>query len=193
MSRALISRLFTPSRLKANEAFFSDYADRLVRDAVARGGCELIKEIATPFVTMVIADLLGVPADDRQLFMDAIDAGVGAGSLDPNDLEAQNAPLVLMGGYFYGYVQDRRANPREDVLTELAHMTYPDGTMPDDLEIVRLATFLFGAGQDTSAKLLGNAMRFLVDQPELQHRMRADLHWFQRCSRKCCGSRARPR
>lgn len=174
MSRSLLNRLFTPSRLKANEAFFSDFADRMVREVVANGGCELMKQVATPFVTMVIADLLGVPDDDRQLFMDAIEAGPGAGSLDPDDLEAQNQPLVIMGGYFYGYVMDRRANPREDVLSELSNGSYPDGTTPDALEIVRLATFLFGAGQDTSAKLFGNTMRFLVDQPELQAEMRAD-------------------
>ncbi len=96
-SRALISRLFTPSRLKANEQFIADYADELVRGAVAKGGCELIKEIATPFVTLVIADLLGVPPDDRQLFMEAIESGVGAGSLDPDDLAAQNQPLGADG------------------------------------------------------------------------------------------------
>lgn len=173
-SRSIISRLFTPSRLKANEAFMTDYADRIVKDAVARGHTELIKEIATPFVTIVIADLLGVPADDRQLFMDAIDAGVGAGSLDPDDLEQQNAPLVLMGMYFAGYVTDRRENPRDDLLSELSHATYPDGSTPDAMEIVRLATFLFAAGQDTSAKLLGNSMRFLVENPELQAKLRAD-------------------
>ena len=79
-----------------------------------------------------------------------------------------------MGMYFIQYVQDRRANPREDVLSQLANMTYPDGSMPDAMEIVRLATFLFGAGQDTSAKLLGNAMRFIADEPGLQDKLRAD-------------------
>ncbi|WP_165190878.1 cytochrome P450 [Caulobacter soli] len=173
-SRALIGGLFTPSRLKANEAFIAEFSDELVRGAVAKGGCDLIKEIATPFVTLVIADLLGVPADDRQLFMDAIEAGPPPGSLDANDLIAQNQPLVLMGGYFVGYVHDRRENPRDDVLSELANAKYPDGSTPDALEIVRLATFLFGAGQDTSAKLLGNAMKFIVDQPGLQDQLRAD-------------------
>ena len=174
MSRALLSRLFTPSRLKANEAFISDYSDRLVKQAAAKGGCELINEIATPFVTLVIADLLGVPEDDRQIFMDAIEAGPPPGSLDSDDLAAQNQPLVLMGMYFAGYIEDRRKDPRDDVLSELANAAYPDGTTPDALEIVRLATFLFGAGQDTSAKLLGNAMRFIVDQPGLQQRLRGD-------------------
>jgi cytochrome P450 len=173
-SRSLLTRLFTPSRLKANERFIADYSDRLVKDAVANGGCELIKQIATPFVTLVIADLLGVPADDRQLFMDAIEAGPPPGSLNSEDLMAQNQPLVLMGMHFAGYVQERRQNPRADILSELANATYPDGSTPDALEIVRLATFLFGAGQDTSAKLLGNTMKFIVDQPGLQERLRHD-------------------
>ena len=171
-SRSLLTRLFTPSRLKANEQFMAEYSDQLVKDAVANGGCELIKQIATPFVTMVIADLLGVPAADRQIFMDAIEAGPPPGSIESDDLMAQHQPMVVMGMYFAGYVQERRQDPRADILSELANATYPDGSMPEALEIVRLATFLFGAGQDTSAKLLGNTMKFIVDEPGLQARLR---------------------
>jgi cytochrome P450 len=171
-SRSLLTRLFTPSRLRANEQFMAEYSDQLVKEAVANGGCELIKQIATPFVTMVIADLLGVPAADRQIFIDAIEAGPPPGSLDSDDLMAQHQPLVVMGMYFAGYVQERRQDPRADILSELANATYPDGSMPEALEIVRLATFLFGAGQDTSAKLLGNTMKFIVDEPGLQARLR---------------------
>ena len=112
MSRSLLSRLFTPSRLKANEEFIAEYSDQLVQEAAANGGCELIKQIATPFVTMVIADLLGVPAEDRQLFMDAIDAGPPPGSLNSDDLMATAQPLVIMGMHFIKYVQDRREKPR---------------------------------------------------------------------------------
>jgi cytochrome P450 len=171
-SRSLLTRLFTPSRLKANEQFMAEYSDQLVKDAVANGGCELIKQIATPFVTMVIADLLGVPPADRQIFMDAIEAGPPPGSIESDDLMAQHQPMVVMGMYFAGYVQERRQDPRADILSELANATYPDGSMPEALEIVRLATFLFGAGQDTSAKLLGNTMKFIVDEPGLQARLR---------------------
>jgi cytochrome P450 len=174
MSRSLLTKLFTPSRLRANEAFIAAYSDELVRDAVANGSVELIKAVATPFVTLVIADLLGVPAEDRQLFMDAIESAPPPGNLDDDDYPMELHPLFVMGQYFAGYVIDRRANPREDVLTELSLATFPDGTTPDAMEIVRIATFLFGAGQDTSAKLLGNAMRFIVDQPALQDQLRAD-------------------
>jgi cytochrome P450 len=173
-SRSLISRLFVPSKLKASEKFIVDYCDEMVGAAVARGECELIKDISTPFVTMVIADLLGVPHDDRLVFMEAIDAAPPPGSLNTEDLASHGSPLVLMGMYFAQYVADRRETPREDVLTDLSLSTYPDGTTPEAMEIVKLATFLFGAGQDTSAKLLGNAMRFIVDQPGLQDELRAD-------------------
>jgi cytochrome P450 len=175
-SRSLLTCLFTPSRLKANERFIADYSDELVGEAVARGEVELIKEISTPFVTMVIADLLGVPETDRQVFMDAIEAAPPPGSLDSgeNDYTDENHPMVVMGTYFAQYVYDRRANPRDDILSELANAKFPDGSTPDPLEIVRLAVFLFGAGQDTSAKLLGNAMRFIIDQPGLQDELRQD-------------------
>lgn len=63
--RSLISRAFTPSRLKANEDFMKSYASQLVSKAAEDRQCELVKQIAEPFVTLVIADLQGVPAEDR--------------------------------------------------------------------------------------------------------------------------------
>ncbi|KPH58079.1 MULTISPECIES: cytochrome P450 [unclassified Novosphingobium] len=173
--RSLVNRLFTPSRLKANEAFIQAFSDELARDAVANGSVELVRAIATPFVTLVIADLLGIPAEDRQRFIEIIENAPPPGNLDGElDLDAEDHPFVIMGGYFAQYVADRRANPTEDILSELANARYPDGTLPDEMAIVKLGMFMFGAGQDTSAKLLGNAMRFIVDQPGLQDRLRAD-------------------
>jgi cytochrome P450 len=174
--RALMNRLFTPSRLKSNEAFIAAYSDDLVAQAVARGGCELISEIATPFVTMVIADLLGVPAEDRQHFMNIIEASPAPGNLDAslNDYGSADHPMVAMAGYFARYIAERQASPREDILSELALADYPDGTKPTMIDLIQLGVFMFGAGQDTSAKLLGNAMRYITDVPGLQHRLRAD-------------------
>jgi cytochrome P450 len=173
--RALINTLFIPSRLKASEAFIADYSDAMVRGAVAGGKVELIGEIATPFVTVVVADLLGVPVEDRQIFMDAISAAPPPGSLDGgNPMEGDNHPFAVMGKYFYGYVADRRANPRADILSELSNARFADGTTPEVYDIVQLGMFMFGAGQDTSAKLLGNSMKYLIEQPALQDRLRAD-------------------
>ncbi len=174
--RGLINRLFTPSRLKANEAFIADYSENMVRSVVAKGECDLIKEVATPFVTMVIADLLGVPVEDRQHFMDLIEASPAPGNLDPdlNHHEGEAHPMVAMSGHFYRYISERQAAPRDDILSELANAEYSDDTKPTMMDLMTLGVFMFGAGQDTSAKLLGNAMRYIIDVPGLQDKLRAD-------------------
>ncbi len=170
--RSLVTVLFTPSRLRANEAYMSELSDKLVRDAVAKGECELVRQIAVPYVTMVIADLLGIPDEDRERFRQEIDAGPPiVGSMDSR-VKRQIEPWRFMRPYFAGYIEDRRANPRKDVLTAFATAKYPDGSLPDPADVINNAQFLFGAGQDTSAKLLGNAMRYVAQDPELQRKLR---------------------
>lgn len=173
--RALLSRLFTPSRLRANEQYMHGLADRMVRDVVAKGGCELIHDLATPYVTYVIADLLGVPEEDRAQITDILASAPLPGSVDDADAGASLAPLAeQVGAMFAGYILDRRANPREDVMTDLATAKFPDGSTPEVSELVMLAIFLFAAGQDTSAKLIGNAALHLAENPQLQDQLRAD-------------------
>lgn len=172
-ARSLLNPLFVPSRLKANEAFMRAYADKMVRAVVASGGCELVGEVATPFVTMVIADLLGVPGDDREAFRQLIDSAPPPGNMDTPEGQSVH-PLMVMAGYFARYIAERRAAPQDDVMTEMAMAKYPDGTTPDAMEVVKSAMFLFAAGQDTSAKLIGNALRQLCEDPQLQQALRED-------------------
>jgi len=148
----------------------------MVGKAVADGKVELMSEIATPFVTMVVADLLGVPMEDRKVFMDAIAAAPPPGSIDGKVTgDPAHSPFTIMAKYFWGYIADRRANPRDDILTEFAFAKYNDGSIPEAHDLVQLGMFMFGAGQDTSAKLLGTAVKFLIAQPDLQDRLRTDL------------------
>ncbi len=173
-TRSLLTSLFVPSRLKANETYMRQLAEQMVGEVVARGHCELIQEISAPFVTLVIADLLGVPDDDREAFRAIINAGPPPGNVDAEDNPHSGATLEQLAGYFYKYIVERRAQPRADIMTELATATYPDGSTPELTEIIGLSVFLFAAGQDTSAKLLGNCMRILADSPELQQRLREE-------------------
>jgi cytochrome P450 len=173
--RALTTVLFTPSRLKANEVYMNELSEKLVGEVVARGGCELVKEVAVPYVTLVIADVLGVPAEDRERFRQEIDSGPPiVGAIEDSRSKRQIEPFQFMVPYFQRYIEDRRANPRNDVLTEFATARYPDGSLPDPKDIINNAVFLFGAGQDTSAKLLGNAMKYIVEDPNLQKSLRQD-------------------
>jgi cytochrome P450 len=94
--------------------------------------------------------------------------------MDAEDRPHSNDILDYLAKHFVGYVLDRRANPRPDVLTQLATAKFPDGTTPDLKDAVGLAVFLFAAGQDTSAKLIGNALRFLTEDKALQQELRED-------------------
>ena len=90
------------------------------------------------------------------------------------------------------YIEDRRREPRKDVLTDLALATYPDGTTPEVTAVVRTATFLFAAGQETTARLLAAAAEAPRRAPRAAGRAaRRPRRASPTSSRRCCGSRAR--
>ena len=175
-ARSLLGRLLTPRRLKENEDYIWQLADRQLDEFVANGRCEFLAEYAKPFATLAIADLLGVPEGDRPEIRRNLGAGNAPGSrvgaLDHEPVGSN--PLQYLDDLFSGYIADRRARPREDVLSGLAEATYPDGSTPALLEVVRPATFLFAAGQETVTKLLSAAVQVLGDRPDLQAQLRSD-------------------
>ena len=172
--RALVMRLITSKRLQENEAFMSRLADQLLDEFVADGRCEFITSYSQPFAMLVVADLLGVPEEDHQRFREGfglsqVPGELGAGEQRQIGLNA----LSWLDEWFAQYIEDRRRHPRKDVLTDLALATYPDGTMPDVTSVVRTATFLFAAGQETTARLLAVALKYLAENPELQDELRS--------------------
>lgn len=175
-ARSLLGRLLTPRRLQENKDYIWQLADRQFDEFIANGQCEFLGEYAKPFATLAIADLLGVPDEDRAEIRRNLGAGnapgARVGALDHEPVGSN--PLQYLDDLFSAYITDRRERPREDVLTGLATATYPDGSIPPLLEVVRPATFLFAAGQETVTKLLSAAVQVLGDQPELQARLRAD-------------------
>jgi cytochrome P450 len=173
--RALLMRLITPKRLKDNEAFMWRLADRQLDEFVADGRCEFIGAYAQPFALLVVADLLGVPEEDHQRFREGFGLSAAPGEIGAGERpEADLNPLAWLDEWFARYVEDRRREPRKDVLTQMALATYPDGTTPDVTSVVRTATFLFAAGQETTARLLASALKHLAEHPALQDELRAD-------------------
>jgi cytochrome P450 len=173
--RGLLMRLITPKRLKENEAFMWELADRQIEEFHARGEVELVKEFAGPFTLLVIADLLGVPEEDRARFREALQGGSQerrqVGSTDDT---MRHSPLEFLYGELSAYIEDRRRQPRNDVLTGLATATFPDGTLPEVIDAVRVAANLFAAGQETTVRLLGSALQLIGDRPDLQALLRTE-------------------
>ena len=171
--RALIMRLLTPKRLKENEAFMWRQADRQIDEFVADGRCEFISAYSQPFAMLVVADVLGVPEADHQRFRQGFGLSTSPGALGDERNDMEGNALGWLDETFASYIEDRRREPRDDVLTRLAQGTYPDGSTPDVTSVVRTATFLFAAGQETTARLLAVALKYLAEYPELQDELRA--------------------
>jgi cytochrome P450 len=171
--RALLMRLITPKRLKENEAFMWELADRQIDEFAERGEVELVSEYAQPFAMFVIADLLGVPAEDHEVFRGRLTRprrGQAVGSTSAEAME--HSPLEFLYERFTGYVEDRRRAPRDDVMTGLATATFPDGSTPEVIDVVRIAANLFAAGQETTVRLLATALQLVAERPELQQLLR---------------------
>ncbi|OBH72542.1 cytochrome [Mycobacterium mantenii] len=172
-TRGLLSRLLTPKRLKENEDFMWRLADQQLDEFGSRGSCEFLDEYARPFSGLVIADLLGVPIEDHEEFRDVF-SGKFSGGVEDDSMTRAHNPLEYLDEKFTTHITERRRQPREDVLTELAQAKYPDGSTPEVTDVVRLATFLFAAGQETTTKLLSFGVRMLAENPELQKLLRED-------------------
>jgi cytochrome P450 len=169
--RALLMKLITPKRLKENEEFMWRLADRQIDEFLAKGECEFIGQFASPFALLVIADLLGVPEEDHKAFR----ANMGMGSLGSTGEEVMaHSPLEFLYQRFSAYIEDRRREPRGDVLTGLAAAKFPDGSTPEVIDVVRIAANLFAAGQETTVRLLGAALTFIGERPDLQKLLRED-------------------
>ena len=83
-----------------------------------------------------------------------------------------HSPLEWLYERFSRYVEDRRRKPRDDVLTALATTTFPNGELPEVIDVVRVAANLFAAGQETTVRLLGTALQLIGERPDLQQLLR---------------------
>ncbi|MDT3444648.1 MULTISPECIES: cytochrome P450 [unclassified Pseudofrankia] len=171
--RALVMRMLTPKRLQENESFIWRLAGLQLDEFLADGRCEFIRAFAQPFAMLTVADVLGVPEADHERFrvgfgLSASPGQVGAGGSRDGELNA----LGWLDSWFAEYIKDRRRDPRGDVLTQMAAATYPDGSVPEVTAVVRAATFLFAAGQETTARLLGAVLKYLAEHPDVQDELR---------------------
>jgi cytochrome P450 len=176
--RALLMRLLTPKRLKENEAFMWGLAERQLDEFVADGHCELIRAYTQPFAMLAVADVLGIPEEDHAKLRAFFGLSHNPGAMSRDDsAAAADVGINPLGGldeWFGTYLEDRRHQPRADVLSDLALATYPDGSVPDLVNVVRSATFLFAAGQETTARLLAAGLKYLAENPDVQDELRAD-------------------
>jgi cytochrome P450 len=181
--RALLMRLMTPKLLREDDSAMWQIADQLLDGFVPGGSCEFVSAFAQPYSMLVIADQLGVPESHYQHFREGFGlanndnfstAGSPVGyNADPDAPPGEMNSLSWLYDWFAGYIDERRREPKKDVLTGLALAKYPDGSTPDVMMVAHQAAILFASGQETTARLLSEALLYLCDYPELQDELRA--------------------
>lgn len=175
--RSLASRAFTPKAISRLDGRIADLTTELLDEVEGKDRWELVDTLAYPLPVIVIAELLGVPASDRPQFRIWADALLASDTnADPKDTETiarTLKDLAKFHDYLGEHVTRRRAEPRDDLLTALAHADI-DGEKLQDGEIVGFATILLLAGHITTTALLGNGLLCLDERPDIADRLRAD-------------------
>ncbi|MFF1587961.1 cytochrome P450 [Streptomyces sp. NPDC058286] len=168
----------SPRRVDGMRQELHGIVSGLIDDIGDPGRIDLVDQFSYPFPVTVICRLLGVPREDEARFHTWADTI--AASLDP-DLDADPAERgkvsqearMQLGMYLAGLVEERRKNPGEDMLSELATATGEDGAMTT-MELLSTAALLLIAGHETTVNLVTNGMLTLLRNPDVLERLRAD-------------------
>ncbi|GLF99145.1 cytochrome P450 [Streptomyces yaizuensis] len=180
--RNLVSRAFTPRLVAAMESRVVDITRELLDRVDGAPALELASDLAYPLPVIVIAELLGVPASDRDLFRgwadDVIESFSGFSFLDDSeqgqkDIQDATARLRPLLDYMAAQLAERRRRPQDDLLSQLAEAEI-DGERLTDNEIVNFANILLVTGHITTTMTLGNTVLCLDANPGQTAKVRAD-------------------
>lgn len=173
--RTLVNKAFTPRVVESLRTRIQAIVDELLDEVEARREMDVIAEFAYPLPVRVIAELLGVPPEDRDTFK-TWSRGV-APILDPvitDEVFTKVAESGLMlAVYFDELVQKRRAEPRNDLVTELIRAE-DEGERLTEEELRATLILLLVAGHETTMNLIGNGLLALLRNPNELARLRSD-------------------
>jgi cytochrome P450 len=165
--RRLVARSFTPRQVERLRPAIHDLVDGLLGAMAERGEVEFMSEFALPLPMAVIGELVGVPTADRSGLQPHVRAA--AKSIEPvlaeEETDAALAAIAFLGEYFTALLEERRRQPRDDLLSGLAQARERDDRLTDE-EIISTAILLFAAGFETTTNLLGNGLLALLTHPD---------------------------
>ncbi|MED5812118.1 cytochrome P450 [Mycolicibacterium sp. 050232] len=174
--RKLVSSVFTPRAIASLEDMVREKIYERI-DALDPRSFDVVADFSALFPNEVITTMLGVPKEDREQIRRWLDLllerRIGEIIVPPEGLEAS----MNTGVYYYKLIQQRRADPRDDMISRLIETEIErDGVVDKltDVDIAGFATLLGGAGAETVTKLVGNAIVAFADFPEQWQALRAD-------------------
>ncbi|MCY3559770.1 MAG: cytochrome P450 [bacterium] len=171
--RQLVSRAFTPRAVARWQPRILEVVDSLLAELAPRGRMDVISDFAYPLPAVVIAEMMGVPATDRDLFKDWSDDLMvlvfGARGTAGRRERAQSG-LLELSDYLSGLVRRFRAAPAANLISALIRAQEGDERLTDD-EITGTCILLLFGGHETTTNLIGNGLHALLRHPEELERL----------------------
>lgn len=168
--RSLVTQAFTPRAIEALAPRIETIVAELLDQVDDRGRMDAIHDLSYPLPVVVIAELLGVPPDQRERFKQWSDAVV---SMSSSGEMSHYRAVQEMVGYFTELIERRRQDPRDDLISRLiaAEIAGQHLTLP---ELMGFCALLLVAGNETTTNLIGNALLCFAEQPETWERLRRE-------------------
>ncbi|NEY21224.1 cytochrome P450 [Bacillus ginsengihumi] len=177
--RDLVNKGFTPRAIKELAPRIQEITEQLISNVLDQGEMKMIDDMAMPLPVIVIADLLGVPAEDREKFKVWSDILVkGVEDPQPEVYEAvkreQEDVHQQLKEYLSYILERRRFHPQDDIISSLLSAEI-DGNKLTETEILDFSILLLAAGNETTTNLITNGVRLMTEIPDIQRQAKSDL------------------
>jgi cytochrome P450 len=170
--RRVVRDRFSPATISKDEPWIRSVVTELIDQFVDRGRADLATELAEPLPVRVISDMLGISRADQRSVSQWCHVMFERKSDGTATEQAYEAGYAIRE-YFEAMTEDRRAEPRPDLMTRIARAAV-DGVPLTDDEILGMTLLIYAAGNETTSMLIGNALWLLDEHPDERERLRAD-------------------
>jgi cytochrome P450 len=182
LHRHMLSRVFTPRRMEAVESLVRQFCARLLDPLIGADGFDFVGDLGASMPMRTIGYLLGIPEDGQQAFRKQTDDLVSLKEGKPNELDATSFEQQYL--LFVDYIDWRAKHPSDDLMTQLlnSEVEEQDGTRRrlSRAEVLNYTSMIAGAGNETTARLIGFIGQLLSDHPDQRRQLVADFSLIPR-------------
>jgi cytochrome P450 len=171
--RRLVKSGFTPRRVRWMERHVREVTRRIIDDVSHKGECDFVSDVAAELPLQVIAELLGVPFEDRHKIFELSNRLIMGASNTPEDMARSKEAAAEMWGYAHELATERRARPGDDLVSQLMAAEV-DGERLTELQFDSFFLLLAVAGNETTRNLISGGMLCLLEHPAVRARLSAD-------------------
>jgi cytochrome P450 len=165
--RLPLNKVFSAARVAQMEPYIQQIVDELIDALIKDGKCEFVSQFATPLPLTIIADQLGVPRKDIAAFKQWSDAQtLQLSGLATREQRMAASKLILeYQKYFARVIEEKRAHPTDDIISDLVRAPMEDGQPMNTAELLSVISQLLVAGNETTASTLSKGILLLIQHP----------------------------